>query len=238
MRQLVQEKENCEFKSVKLHRKIDLVSYPARVEGLVNRINIIITHCLSICKLANEKSKKFGCLDQFGFRVWLQLGLGIGVEIGLDLIHLDLLINKYQTFYSKGMIFVNWITMTRKSGDHFCMTYKLHASYICTLYSRHSHLQGHIFPGGLFAGFSGHSNSIYNKIPLLKKENLPLFPWPWGYNNYTDVYFQSSMEDMTLVCCKPYGCNLQDTFRLIGSAITMTSWFGISCEWCGLMAQW
>ena len=34
MRQLVWEKENSEFKPVKLHLKIDLVSYPARVEGL------------------------------------------------------------------------------------------------------------------------------------------------------------------------------------------------------------
>ena len=32
--QLVKEKENSEFKSVKLSLKIDLVSYPARVEGL------------------------------------------------------------------------------------------------------------------------------------------------------------------------------------------------------------
>ena len=39
MRQLVKEKENSEFKPVKLRLKIDLVSYPARVEGLVNRIN-------------------------------------------------------------------------------------------------------------------------------------------------------------------------------------------------------
>ena len=36
MRQLVLEKENSEFKPVKLRLKIDLVSYPARVEGLVN----------------------------------------------------------------------------------------------------------------------------------------------------------------------------------------------------------
>ena len=42
MRQLVQEKENSEFKPVKLRLKIDLVSYPARAEGLVNIIIIII----------------------------------------------------------------------------------------------------------------------------------------------------------------------------------------------------
>ena len=39
VRQLVLEKENSEFKPVKLRLKIDLVSYPAR--GLVNRISSI-----------------------------------------------------------------------------------------------------------------------------------------------------------------------------------------------------
>ena len=34
VRQLVQEKENSEFKPVKLRLKIDLVSYPARAERL------------------------------------------------------------------------------------------------------------------------------------------------------------------------------------------------------------
>ena len=34
--------------------------------------------------------------------------------------------------------------------------------------------------------------------------------------------------------CKEYGCNLQDTFRLIGCAIAMTSRFGIICVRCGL----
>ena len=33
----VSEKENSEFKPVKLRLKIGLVSYPARAEGLVNR---------------------------------------------------------------------------------------------------------------------------------------------------------------------------------------------------------
>ena len=35
VRQLVLEKENSEFKPVKLRLKVDLVSYPARAEGLV-----------------------------------------------------------------------------------------------------------------------------------------------------------------------------------------------------------
>ena len=34
VRQLVWEKENSEFKPVKLRLKIDLASYPARAEGL------------------------------------------------------------------------------------------------------------------------------------------------------------------------------------------------------------
>ena len=42
MRQLVYEKENTELKPVKLRLKIDLVSYPAPAEVLVNRIKIII----------------------------------------------------------------------------------------------------------------------------------------------------------------------------------------------------
>ena len=38
VKQLVKEKENSEFKPVKLRLKMDLVSYPARAEGLVNMI--------------------------------------------------------------------------------------------------------------------------------------------------------------------------------------------------------
>ena len=38
MRQLVWEKANSEFKPVKLRLRIDLVSYPARAEGLVNMV--------------------------------------------------------------------------------------------------------------------------------------------------------------------------------------------------------
>ena len=46
-----------------------------------------------------------------------------------------------------------------------------------------------IFPTG---------DQAYNIIPLLKKENINLFPCPWGYKNYADTYFQSSWEDMAL----------------------------------------
>ena len=42
MRQLVKEKENSEFKTVKLRLKIDLVSYPARAEGLDKYVYIYI----------------------------------------------------------------------------------------------------------------------------------------------------------------------------------------------------
>ena len=41
-RQLVKEKENSEFKPVKLRLKIDLVSYPVRAEGLVNMVRYIL----------------------------------------------------------------------------------------------------------------------------------------------------------------------------------------------------
>ena len=50
-------KENSEFKPVKLCLKIDVVSYPARAEGSVNRIIlgiIIIGHIrmyVPVCKL-------------------------------------------------------------------------------------------------------------------------------------------------------------------------------------------
>ncbi len=74
---------------------------------------------------------------------------------------------------------------------------------------------------------SGHGNSIHNIIPLLKKENVDLSPCPSGHNNNADVYFLSSLEDMALEVTassiKEYGCNLQDTFRSIGCAITIAS---------------
>ena len=41
-------------------------------------------------------------------------------------------------------------------------------------------------------------NWIHNIIPLPKKENAHLYPCPWHYNNYADVYFQSSWEDVAL----------------------------------------
>ena len=39
------------------------------------------------------------------------------------------------------------------------------------------------------------------------------------------------------VLCKEYGCNLQNTFRLISHAITMTSWFSIICVQYELMVS-
>ena len=66
MRQLVKEKENSEFKPVKLRLKIDHVSYPARAEGLVNiythrrlrRIKILISNR----KNTNKKNANFSGL--------------------------------------------------------------------------------------------------------------------------------------------------------------------------------
>ena len=56
VRQPVWEKENAEFKPVKLCSKIDFVLYSARMEGLVNtyththtRIYIYIYICVCVC---------------------------------------------------------------------------------------------------------------------------------------------------------------------------------------------
>ena len=51
MRHLVPEKENSEFKPVKLRLKIDLVSYPDRSEGLVN---MVIQDCLDNPEYSEE----------------------------------------------------------------------------------------------------------------------------------------------------------------------------------------
>ena len=55
VRQLVEEKENSKFKPVKLLLKIDLVSYPARAEGLVNMIKKMeISKHVKIKELVSE----------------------------------------------------------------------------------------------------------------------------------------------------------------------------------------
>ena len=60
MRQLVSEKENSEFKPVKLRLKIDLVSYPARAEMLVNMVSIHVVHPYSsIDTTAARKKLRF-----------------------------------------------------------------------------------------------------------------------------------------------------------------------------------
>ena len=51
----------------------------------------------------------------------------------------------------------------------------------------------------VFTEFSACGYSIHNVIPQLKKENVHLYPYPWGYNNnYVDAYFQCSWEDVAL----------------------------------------
>ena len=62
MRQLVYEKENSEFKPVKLRLKNDLVSYPARAEGLVNMVNFrlkidLVSHPALVEGLVNRNSR-------------------------------------------------------------------------------------------------------------------------------------------------------------------------------------
>ena len=54
VRQVVQEKENSEFKPVKLRLKIDLVSYLARAEGLVNRT----TNCSWFTETGSKRLEK------------------------------------------------------------------------------------------------------------------------------------------------------------------------------------
>ena len=41
-------------------------------------------------------------------------------------------------------------------------------------------------------------NSQYDSSTQKKKENVHLYPCPWGYNNYADAYFKSSWEDLAL----------------------------------------
>ena len=50
----------------------------------------------------------------------------------------------------------------------------------------------------MFAGFSDHGNSIHNIIPLLKKENVDLYPCLCVRNDYADAHLQSSWEHMAL----------------------------------------
>ena len=55
--------------------------------------------------------------------------------------------------------------------------------------------------------------AIYNIILLLKKENVHLFPCPWGHD-YVDAYLQSSWKDVagevTMSSVRVW-INLQDT---------------------------
>ena len=50
-------------------------------------------------------------------------------------------------------------------------------------------------------------------ITLMRISNLLGKKWPWVGDR---------------VLWKEYGCNLQDTFKLIGRATTMTSLFGVT----------
>ena len=55
VRELVKE-DNSEFKPVKLRLKIDIVSYPAQVEGLVNRVIPLLVKTLGI--VPQKKAKR------------------------------------------------------------------------------------------------------------------------------------------------------------------------------------
>ena len=58
VRQLVQEKENSKFKPVKLRLKIDLVSYPARAEGLGKQDSNNILNFQESTSILNASTKK------------------------------------------------------------------------------------------------------------------------------------------------------------------------------------
>ena len=57
VRQLVYEKENSEFRPVKLRLKTDLVSYPARAEGLVNIYKAMPAFPKGICLKVNLRAQ-------------------------------------------------------------------------------------------------------------------------------------------------------------------------------------
>ena len=93
----------------------------------------------------------------------------------------------------------------------------------------------------VFAGYFGLDNSIHNLFPLFKKGNVHIHPCLWGYNNRGDAYSQSSWENVALevtmssVKCTDVTCKTHS--GKFDSAITMTSWFVITCVRCGLMAR-
>ena len=65
VRQLVYEKENSEFKPDKLRLKIDLGSYPARTEGLVNMVNqlkLVSPSCLLLTHFNNFRNEELTLL--------------------------------------------------------------------------------------------------------------------------------------------------------------------------------
>ncbi len=63
VRELVKEKEHSEFKPVKLRLKTDLVSYPARVEGLSKYESIDFAPC-DFCLFPKLRSCRYETIEK------------------------------------------------------------------------------------------------------------------------------------------------------------------------------
>ena len=78
MKQLVLEKENSEFKPVKVCLKIDLVSYPAPTEGLVN----IIYKCVRIVDYYKTEIMTLNHMIMYKLLDRFSLVDGISINVG------------------------------------------------------------------------------------------------------------------------------------------------------------
>ena len=85
--------------------------------------------------------------------------------------------------------------------------------------------------------------SVYRELPRWRSNQQPQIAEPRLYN-WATAQDRAQVTPRRgpggdLVLCKEYGCNLQDTFRLIGCATTMTSWFSvISYEILNYLISW
>ena len=113
-------------------------------------------------------------------------------------------------FFNTVANIINWITLTRKSNKY------------CTW---HTELLVSCFDLIRF------HQPFYTMIP----------PPNWRGYDYMNAYLQFSWEDVALevtVSSVRVQMSLTKHIRLIGSTITMTSLFGITCVQCGPVAQW
>ena len=83
----------------------------------------------------------------------------------------------FEPIYLMNIFIFKW----RSGGDHgiHCWWDVIRLKQLSSVFICHAQV---------FAGFSGHGHLIRNIIARLKKENIHLYPCPWGYNNYLDAY--------------------------------------------------